>query len=71
MIIDVATFRHLLNVIEVVAVELVKINFGRDVVEFPADEVIDPYNLMPFGKHRVSQMAAEKARDPRNEHLHR
>jgi hypothetical protein len=26
---------------------------------------------MPFGKHRVSQMAAEKARNPRNEHLHR
>src|SRR6202453_4145018 len=71
MIVDVAAFRHLLNVIEVVAVELMKVNFRRDIVEFPTDEVIDPHNMMPFGNHRVSQMAAEKARDPRNEHLHR
>ena len=71
MIIDVAAVRHFLDVIEVVAVELVKINFRRDIIEFPADEVIDPHNLMPFGNHRVSQMAAEKARDPRNEYLHR
>jgi len=71
MIVDVAAFRHLLDVIEVITVELVKINFRRDVVEFPAYQVIDPHNMMPFGNHRVSQMAAEKARDPRNEHLHR
>src|ERR1700727_2188747 len=71
MIIDVAAVRHLLDVIEVVAIELVKINLRRDIVEFPADQVIDPDNVMSFGEHRVSQMAAEKPRDPRNEHLHR
>jgi hypothetical protein len=71
MIIDVAAFRHLLDVIKVVAIELVKINFRRDIVEFPTDEVIDPHHLMPIGNHRVSQMAAEKARDPCNKHFHR
>ncbi len=71
MIVDVAPFRHLLDVIEVVAVELVKINLGRNIVEFPADQVVNPHDVMAFGNHCVSQVAAEKARDPRNEYLHR
>jgi hypothetical protein len=51
MIVDIAAFRHLLDVIEVITVELVKINFRRDIVELSTDEVIDPHDMMPFGNH--------------------
>ena len=70
MVEDLAALRNLLDVIEVVAVELMEIDLGRDIVEFAADEIVHADDLMPLCEHRISQMATEKARDAGDEYFH-
>ena len=71
MIVDIATLRYLLDVIKFVAINLMEIYLRGNIVEFAANQIVDPHHLMTLSDHSVGQVAAEKTRDTGYKDFHR
>jgi hypothetical protein len=70
VIVNIAAFRDSLDVVEVVAVELMEMDFRRDVIKLSANQIVDADHLMTVGKHSVGQMASKKSGDTCYKYFH-
>src|SRR5262249_10519863 len=63
---DVHALHVLTKASDFVAVDLVELHAGRDVVEVPTDHVVDADNRVPIGQKRVREVATQEPGDARD-----
>jgi hypothetical protein len=70
MIEDIASLRETTHSFKVIAVDLMKTDGCRDVVELATDQIVNSDNRVPVREHGVSKMAAQKSGNTRDKNLH-